>query len=211
MKLITQNKDTHAIEVTDLTGKYKEWLAAKKDNSASKGDFVAEYFQSIGNHNSKEKAVIILDKTVRVSPDRNIITNASVKPVPAEITEIQRRLIASIGPEDSDNFYKAMGLAIFNEAGNEDTADAYRLALWFEKAPAEVKQEFLETFNEENNNLRICSNCGKFMCKGYYLETRYACSDECAIALYDGNERQLREDIKRSVDDEDGDCFWTEW
>lgn len=125
------------------------------------------------------------------------------------MTEIQRRLVESIGT--GANFERALGLALYNGARLSEMTDAYHLALWFEGAPENVKWEFLDSFNEENNNLRVCSHCGKFMFEGYLLDYQYACSDECAIALYGGYEKRLREDIRMSVEEDEGDYFWTEW
>ena len=65
---------------------------------------------------------------------------------------------------------------------------------------------------DEEIGYRICSHCGKKMEEGYYLNGDYACSDECAIALYDGDEEELRRDLEEE-DLECGstDCYWTEW
>jgi hypothetical protein len=123
------------------------------------------------------------------------------------ITEIQQRLMDSIGPKGGALFNRALGLALYNGANPKEMTDPYHLALWFEGAHPDIKREFLDAFNELNDDLRVCDNCGRFMCEGYLLDTRYACSDECAIALYEGDEAQLREDIG----DGDGDYFWTEW
>lgn len=60
--------------------------------------------------------------------------------------------------------------------------------------------------------IRRCSHCGKIMKEGWVLGDEYACSWECAVALYDGDEEQLNADL----DEEDShcgstDCYWTEW
>ena len=125
------------------------------------------------------------------------------------MTEIQKRLLESI--VTGANFERALGLALYNGARLSEMTDAYHLALWFEGAPVNVKWEFLREFNEDKDDLRVCSHCGRFMCEGYLLDCLYACSDECAIALYDGDEKQLREDIRLSLEEDEGDYFWTEW
>ena len=127
------------------------------------------------------------------------------------ISEIQKRLMDSIGEKGCATYNRALGLALYNGANPNELKDSYNIALWFEGAPAAIKKEFLDEFNQDNNNLRVCSHCGRFMYEGYLLDWRYACSDECAIALYDGDEAQLREDIRASVEEDDGDFFWTEW
>lgn len=59
---------------------------------------------------------------------------------------------------------------------------------------------------------RICSHCGKKIEEGYHLSGEYACSDECAIALYDGNEQQLKEDLEEEENESGStDCYWTTW
>lgn len=70
----------------------------------------------------------------------------------------------------------------------------------------------IKTIPDEWVGFRICSHCGKRIKEGYYLSGEYACSDECAITLYYGDESQLRADL----DDEDKcsgstHCFWTTW
>lgn len=62
---------------------------------------------------------------------------------------------------------------------------------------------------------RYCSHCGAHMVEGYYVQEHlYACSDECAIALYGGDECAFNESI---VLDDNGDIaddsptYWTEW
>lgn len=77
-----------------------------------------------------------------------------------------------------------------------------------EGANKEIKNTFMGLFDD--TPFRLCDHCGKFFEQGYILGTEYACSDECAIALYDGNEEQLRADL-----DEEGDEIyysdWSEW
>lgn len=59
---------------------------------------------------------------------------------------------------------------------------------------------------------RVCSKCGVKMTEGYQLGLEYACCDECAIALYDGDEGQLREDLEDEWWHPGAtDCFWTYW
>ena len=53
---------------------------------------------------------------------------------------------------------------------------------------------------QTNDNLRCCSHCGKPMKEGYYLADEYACSESCAIALYNGDKAQFEEDLR--LDDE---------
>lgn len=75
-------------------------------------------------------------------------------------------------------------------------------------APTNIKEELMDTYDWQN--VRICSHCGKFMDEGYYLDGEYACSDECAIAVYDGDEKQFRDDVSHA--EEDGcETYWTDW
>ena len=48
------------------------------------------------------------------------------------------------------------------------------------------------------------------MREGYYLGGEYACSDECAQALYHGDKAQLEEALSHA-EEEDGECYWAEW
>ena len=62
---------------------------------------------------------------------------------------------------------------------------------------------------------RYCDICGKHHVEGYFVgEWEYACSEECAIALYDGDENAFRADLALLDDDETADdapTYWTEW
>lgn len=62
----------------------------------------------------------------------------------------------------------------------------------------------------DNDNIRRCDHCGKPMSKGYYLGGEYACSDECCLALYDGDKAQMEEDLSHAEED-DAECYYTEW
>ena len=62
----------------------------------------------------------------------------------------------------------------------------------------------------DSDNLRFCDHCGLPMTEGYYLAGEYACCDECALVLYNGNEAQMKEDLSHA-EEEDGECYWTEW
>lgn len=62
---------------------------------------------------------------------------------------------------------------------------------------------------------RICDVCGKWHTEGYYVgEDEYACSEECAIKLYGGNETAFRLDLSLLDNEETADAavtYWTEW
>ena len=123
----------------------------------------------------------------------------------AYISSIQEKLMEII--KDSP-INLISDFLVSNGADRNEMTDAYHMALWIEGAPKSVKHDFLDGFNEEDcPPMRICDNCGCFMDEGYLLDTQYACSDKCAIALYDGNEEQLREDIRLSVEEDEGDFF----
>ncbi len=66
------------------------------------------------------------------------------------------------------------------------------------------------TLDPDDENVRRCDHCGKPMKEGYYLGGEYACSDECALALYHGDKEQMEEDLSHA-EEEDGECYWTEW
>lgn len=71
---------------------------------------------------------------------------------------------------------------------------------------------FLDVFDEYGEaGFRVCDNCGQIICEGYILGgNEYACSDECAIDLYDGDEDAFRTDLE-DADTDDGETYWTEW
>ncbi|WP_289764512.1 hypothetical protein [uncultured Duncaniella sp.] len=81
-----------------------------------------------------------------------------------------------------------------------ETANKYRKML----------DEAVEALDPDDENIRRCNNCGKPMKEGYYLGGEYACSDECALALYHGDKAQMEEDLSHAEED-DGECYWTEW
>lgn len=62
----------------------------------------------------------------------------------------------------------------------------------------------------DDDHIRFCDHCGLPMFDGYYLAGEFACSDRCALALYDGDEVQMKEDLSHANED-DGECYWTEW
>lgn len=128
------------------------------------------------------------------------------------ISEIQKRLMDSIGREGYATYNRALGLALYKGANPKEMKDAYHLALWFEGAPDDVKQTFLDEFNEKNNDLRMCDNCGQFMAEGYLIDGHlHACSKECALKVSGESEEEFDEDVRKSVDEDNGDTFWTEW
>ncbi|MDE6552926.1 MAG: hypothetical protein K2K98_08210 [Muribaculaceae bacterium] len=70
----------------------------------------------------------------------------------------------------------------------------------------------IRTIPDDWTGFRVCSNCGVRMEVGYQLGCEYACCDECAIALYDGDEMQLRADLEEEwLNPGSTDCMWTYW
>lgn len=49
--------------------------------------------------------------------------------------------------------------------------------------------------SDDNDHIRRCVVCGKPIKEGYYLGGKYACSDDCALALYNGDEKQMYIDL----------------
>lgn len=137
------------------------------------------------------------------------------------ISETQQRLINIISHTVFD---RALGFVLLHGANRREMSDAYHIALWMEGAPAGVKREFLDTFDEAaEGGLRVCSTCGQWMTEGYYLAGDYACSDECAIRNYIETstyhtietEEEAREVFERDlrIDEEAclGEVYWTQW
>lgn len=48
------------------------------------------------------------------------------------------------------------------------------------------------------------------MKKGYYLDGYYACSDECCLALYDGDKQLMQEDLSYAGES-NSEYYYTEW
>lgn len=96
-----------------------------------------------------------------------------------------------------------------------------------EPIPPEIIQEVVGKYNksinkviqstyvgkldsDDDDHIRRCVQCGKPMKEGYYLGGEYACSDDCALELYNGDEQQMQHDL-RHADEDDGECYWTAW
>jgi hypothetical protein len=62
---------------------------------------------------------------------------------------------------------------------------------------------------------RICDVCGAWHIEGYYVgECEYACSEECALKLYKGDEEAFKSDLAMLDDPDlanDAPTYWTEW
>lgn len=96
-----------------------------------------------------------------------------------------------------------------------------------EPIPSEIIQEVVGKYNksinkviqstyvgklesDDDDHIRRCVQCGKPMKEGYYLGGEYACSDNCALELYNGDEKQMHVDLSHA-DEDDGECYWTAW
>lgn len=64
--------------------------------------------------------------------------------------------------------------------------------------------------SDDNDHIRRCVVCGKPIKEGYYLGGEYACSDDCALALYNGDEKQMYIDL-HYPDKASGECYWAAW
>ena len=60
------------------------------------------------------------------------------------------------------------------------------------------------------DGIRVCDHCGLPMSEGYYLGGEFACDDDCCLALYNGDEAQMKEDLSHA-EENDGECYYTEW
>ena len=58
--------------------------------------------------------------------------------------------------------------------------------------------------------IRRCDHCGRPMKEGYYLGGEYACSDECCLALYNGDKKTMEADLALA-DTDQGECYYTDW
>ena len=133
-------------------------------------------------------------------------------------TIVKERLLAIIG--SGRGFDQALGFVVSYGANPIEMADAIHIAYWLEGAPPDVKREFLNRFDDgDDHPLRVCSYCGCFMHEGYILggDFYYACSDECAVKLYQHQgsttlcPADARRDLEYDLEHFPDDCFWTEW
>lgn len=69
------------------------------------------------------------------------------------------------------------------------------------------KEQCKEILGELDIEIRICSECGRFMYEGYCIEggDGYFCNDEC---LY---KNMTREEFDELYADGEGDSYYTEW
>lgn len=77
----------------------------------------------------------------------------------------------------------------------------------------QISTEAAETANvSAEGDCRVCSHCGKHFHEGYFLGDEYACSEECAVALY-GGDRELFEADLEMEETEPGttECYWSVW
>lgn len=64
----------------------------------------------------------------------------------------------------------------------------------------------------DEQSYRVCSHCGKRFNEGYFLGDEYACSHECAVALYNGDGEQLDIDLEEEENDPGTtECYWSVW
>lgn len=64
------------------------------------------------------------------------------------------------------------------------------------------------TYDEDD--IRVCSECGIPMHEGYYLAGEYACDVECCLGQYDNDEVKMKEDFSHACED-NSDVYYTEW
>lgn len=78
---------------------------------------------------------------------------------------------------------------------------------WYDEFHDEVVSLYCSMLKGE---VRCCDYCGKPMKEGYYLFGEYACSDECCLALFNGDKEQMDESLSDDSGDNDT-YYWTEW
>lgn len=139
--------------------------------------------------------------------------------------QIKDRLVSFINyaleQDKSDGTYHAFyGFYVSNFNKVCDKSDlAGRLSEELMQSSKDVKNDFMNEFDVygfDGCSVRVCDHCGKFITEGYYLAGEYACSEECAIALYTNNtyeerKQQFESDLQFDEDNCTGECYWTEW
>ena len=81
---------------------------------------------------------------------------------------------------------------------------------WMVTHDLDENHNLSDDIGENCEELRYCDNCGKLMKKGYYLDGYYACSDECCLALYDGDKQLMQEDLSYAGES-NSEYYYTEW
>lgn len=62
-----------------------------------------------------------------------------------------------------------------------------------------------------DSDYRVCSHCGKHFHEGYFLGDEYACSEECAVALYGGDRELFEADLEAEEEAGTTECYWSVW
>lgn len=71
-------------------------------------------------------------------------------------------------------------------------------------------QKRIDNGTYDEDDIRVCSECGIPMHEGYYLAGEYACDIECCLEQYDNDEAQMKEDLSHASED-NSDVYYTEW
>lgn len=71
-------------------------------------------------------------------------------------------------------------------------------------------QKRIDNGTYDEDDIRVCSECGIPMHEGYYLAGEYACDIECCLEQYDNDEVQMKEDLSHASED-NSDVYYTEW
>lgn len=74
----------------------------------------------------------------------------------------------------------------------------------------DLRKHGVDVMKDGADKIRVCGHCHTPMKKGYYLDGEYACCEECAIELYNGDKAQFEEDTSHA-DEVWCETFYTEW
>ena len=86
----------------------------------------------------------------------------------------------------------------------------YNDASWTVTDTSIEEHNLADDLRKDGDSIRVCSHCGKPMMSGFYVRGDYACSDECCLALYEGDEKRMNEDLSHT-DESCAECYYTEW
>lgn len=128
-------------------------------------------------------------------------------------TDIQLKGIAS-----NVNTFKVNGRCYYEFTLTTESGESHNAFVRYEDAEWDIYNGghyYISGFEVSNGTIlattvdrwgRVCDVCGKWHTEGYWVcEEDYACSAECAIELYGGNEKYFRYDIARK------DTSWVQW
>lgn len=201
-----------------LRMQYKQY----EDNPHKGGRYRREKMKRI-----KEQAEAIFDELLRVSRAMKEYLTAQATEMPQVSTETAETVNVSAEGENAaertsieqnhsdtriveDEYRHKYKVTRHWLNGRVESIEVWDLDLAAEPPQSPETPQAVECTTD--SDCRVCSHCGKHFHEGYFLGDEYACSEECAVALY-GGDRELFEADLEAEEEEAGatECYWTTW